>query len=140
MTGRCSRPADPCSKTFGSPVVHLGPLGSGQTAKLINNFVFTAQLSTAIDTFEFADRMGIDPGALGVVLAHGSGGSRAAAILSASGIDLTGLHGAAPLLRKDVDLVLDVAGRHGLDAPDQLLAAALRSLDMLEHPTESAGP
>ncbi len=130
----------PVLETFGSPVVHLGPLGSGQSAKLINNLVFTAQLSMALDTFEFADRMGIDQEALGAVLAHGSGGSRAAAILAASGIDLTGLRGAAPLLRKDVDLVQDVAGRHGVEAPHQLLGAALRSLELLERPTESAGP
>jgi 3-hydroxyisobutyrate dehydrogenase len=123
----------PMLETFGNPVIHLGPLGSGQTAKLINNLVFTAQISMALDTFSFADRLGIDPVALGTVLAHGSGGSRAATILSASGRDLTGLRSAASLLRKDVDLVLDVAKQRGADEPTMLLDAALRTLAVLQH-------
>ena len=99
----------PVFETFADPVIHLGPLGSGQTAKLLNNLVFTAQITLALDTFSFADRLGVDGAALAQVLAHGSGGSRAAAILAATGFDTTGLRGAAELLRKDVDLVLDVA-------------------------------
>ena len=122
----------PVFETFGNPVVHLGPLGSGQTAKLINNFVFTAQLSLALDTYAFADGLGIDPAALGAVLAHGSGGSRAAAIVAASGMDITGIRSAAPLLRKDVDLVHDVAGQSGTAEPALLLEAAVRTLALLE--------
>ncbi len=123
----------PVLETFGNPVVHLGPLGSGQVAKLINNFVFTAQLSMALDTFSFADGMGIDQAALAAVLDHGSGGSRAAAILSASGMDLTGIRSAASLLRKDVDLARDVARQNGTTVPALLLDAAVRMLDLLDH-------
>ena len=122
----------PMLETYGNPVIHLGPLGSGQMAKLINNFVFTAQISMALDTFSFADRLGIDPSALGAVLAHGSGGSRAATILSASGLDLTGLRSAASLLHKDVHLMLDVARQRGAAEPTMLLEAALRTLAVLQ--------
>jgi 3-hydroxyisobutyrate dehydrogenase len=38
----------PVFATFGNPVVHLGPLGSGLIVKLINNLVFTAQISIAL--------------------------------------------------------------------------------------------
>lgn len=123
----------PVLATFGSPVVHLGPLGSGQIAKLINNLVFTAHVSMALDTFSFAEQLGIDQVSLGNVLAHGSGGSRAADILLASGIDLTGLRSASSLLKKDVGLVLDVAGQNGATEPPLLLDAALRTLDLLEN-------
>lgn len=34
----------PVLETFGNPIVHLGPLGSGQMVKLLNNLVFTAQV------------------------------------------------------------------------------------------------
>src|SRR4051812_47483661 len=34
----------PVFATYADPVLHLGPLGSGQMAKLLNNFLFTAQL------------------------------------------------------------------------------------------------
>jgi 3-hydroxyisobutyrate dehydrogenase-like beta-hydroxyacid dehydrogenase len=73
----------PVFATFADPVLHLGPLGSGQLAKLLNNLVFTAQIAVATDTFGFADRLGVDRAALATVLAHGSGGSRAAATLAA---------------------------------------------------------
>jgi NAD(P)-dependent dehydrogenase (short-subunit alcohol dehydrogenase family)/3-hydroxyisobutyrate dehydrogenase-like beta-hydroxyacid dehydrogenase len=91
----------PVFETFGNPVVHLGPLGSGQMAKLINNLVFTAQISMALDTFSFVERLGLDQVALGNVLSHGSGGSRAIEILSASGVNLNGLRSHASLLNKN---------------------------------------
>jgi len=37
----------PVFDAFADPVIHLGPLGSGQLAKLLNNFVFTAQVGLA---------------------------------------------------------------------------------------------
>jgi 3-hydroxyisobutyrate dehydrogenase-like beta-hydroxyacid dehydrogenase len=123
----------PVLETFGSPVAHLGPLGSGQIAKLINNLVFTAHVSMALDTFSFAEQLGIDQVSLGNVLTHGSGGSRAVDILLASGIDLAGLRSAFSLLKKDVGLVLDVARQNGSIEPPMLVDAALRTLDLLEN-------
>jgi 3-hydroxyisobutyrate dehydrogenase len=122
----------PVFEAFADPVIHLGPLGSGQTAKLLNNLVFTAQVTVALDTYAFADRLGVDRGALAEVLAHGSGGSRAAALLAASGFDTAGLRGAAPLLRKDVDLVLDVARARGASEPDEVGRLARGTLATLE--------
>lgn len=130
----------PVLEAFGDPVVYLGPLGSGQTAKLINNFVFTAQLSLAVETYAFADELGVDRTALGAVLAHGSGGSRVAAIVSASGMDLAGIRAAAPLLRKDVDLVLDLARQRATTGPALLLEAAARSLVLLEQEVPTDQP
>jgi 3-hydroxyisobutyrate dehydrogenase len=122
----------PVFETFGNPVIHLGPLGSGQLAKLLNNLVFTAQITMALESFTFADNLAIERTALADVLAHGSGGSRAAAILAAGGFDLTGLRGAAGLLRKDVEIMLDVARRIGAPEPEPVVALAQRTLAMLE--------
>ncbi len=120
----------PVFETFADPIVHLGPLGRGQMAKLLNNLVFTAQIKTALDTYDLADRLGMDRQAVARVLASGSGGSRAAAILAATDFDLTGLRGAAPLLRKDVGIMAEVArsrsgARPGLleDLAGQAIAA-----------------
>jgi 3-hydroxyisobutyrate dehydrogenase len=121
----------PVFETFADPVIHLGPLGSGQMAKLLNNLVFTAQITMALDTFGFADRLGVDRAALAEVLAYGSGGSRVAAILAASGFDTSGIRGAAPLLRKDVDIVLDVARARGAAEPDAIVGLAERTLSTL---------
>ena len=120
----------PVLETFGGVVVHLGPLGSGQLAKLINNFVFTAQISIALETFVLAESFDMDPVALGEVLGSGSGGSRALAILSASKVDLTGIRSHAPLLKKDVDLVRDVTWKKGASEPPLILGAAINTLEL----------
>jgi len=123
--------ARPVLETFANPLLHLGPLGSGQMAKLLNNFVFTAQVGLALDTFTFADRLGIDRAAAAQVLASGSGGSRAAGILAAMGFDLTGLRGAVALLSKDVRIALEVAKAVGADAPAALSDLASGTLSTL---------
>jgi 3-hydroxyisobutyrate dehydrogenase-like beta-hydroxyacid dehydrogenase len=126
--------ARPVLETFANPLLHLGPLGSGQVAKLLNNFVFTAQIGLALETFAFADRLGIDRAAAAAVLAGGSGGSRAAAVLAASGFDLTGLRGAEPLLSKDVRLTREVAAARQATVPPPLADLADGTLETLRLP------
>ena len=36
-----------CSPRYADPIVHLGPLGSGQVAKILNNLLFSANLGSA---------------------------------------------------------------------------------------------
>lgn len=122
----------PVFDTFADPVIHLGPLGSGQQAKLLNNFVFTAQVTLALDTFTLADELGLDRNAVAQVLAHGTGGSRAAAILAASGFNTNGLRHALPLLRKDVGLLLDVADTARAPRPEILANLAEHTLSTLD--------
>ena len=122
----------PVFETYGEPVIHLGPIGSGQMAKLLNNFVFTAQIAAALETYAFASGLGVDRGALAQVLANASGGSRAAAILSFTDFDLSAIRQvAAPLLRKDVGLMLDVARSEGVPEPSALVGLAQRALATL---------
>ena len=121
----------PVFETYGNPVVHLGALGAGQMAKLFNNFVFTAQITVALETYGFAEALGVDRAGLAQVLAAGSGGSRVAAIIAAGGFDLAGLRGAAPLLRKDVAIMLDVAAAGGATPPAAIVELAQRTLATL---------
>ena len=124
----------PVFETFADPIVHLGRIGSGQVAKVLNNLVFTAQIAVALDTFALADGVGVDRAALADVLANGSGGSRCAAILASSGFNSAGVAQAASLLRKDVDIALDVA--KSAEAPPTVVLADLANtaLKMLEAP------
>ena len=125
--------ARPVLDTYADPLIHLGPLGSGQMAKLMNNFVFTAQIAVATDTYGLAADLGIDRAALARVLAHGSGGSRAADIVAASGFDLRPMaQVAAGLLRKDVGLTLDVAAAAGAAVAPTLTALTTRALTLLD--------
>lgn len=122
--------ARPVFDTYGDPVLHLGPLGSGQVAKLLNNFVFTAQLAVGLETFDFAHRLGVDRAALARVLAKGSGNSFGIGVVANSGFVTGGFKQVAEtLLTKDVNLMLDVAEKAGVAEPAhvaELARAALR--------------
>jgi 3-hydroxyisobutyrate dehydrogenase-like beta-hydroxyacid dehydrogenase len=123
----------PVFDTFADPVIHLGPLGSGQVAKLLNNFVFTAQVAVSLDTYAFAQDLGVDRGALAEVLAHGSGSSTVAGIVANMNFDLSGMaQVAAGLLRKDVDLTLDVARAAGAVPPAALVGLTDQALTALD--------
>lgn len=116
----------PVLDTYGDPVVHLGPLGAGQEAKVLNNAIFTAQLGLAAEVFEIARTRGLDPPALATVLARGSGRSYAAEIVQGSGFTLDGLAElAGSLLAKDVGILADHAALGDsalLDTADAALA------------------
>jgi 3-hydroxyisobutyrate dehydrogenase len=118
----------PVFDTFADPVIHLGPLGAGQMAKLVNNLVFTALVTLGLETFAFADELGMERRALAQVLANGSGGSQATAILARSGFDTAGLRGAVKNLDKDVRIVLEVARGLHASEPAQIVELAKRTL------------
>ena len=63
----------PVFETYADPVVHLGELGTGQTAKLLNNLLFTANLGTAVTALSLAQSLGIAPERLTEVVSRGSG-------------------------------------------------------------------
>ena len=115
----------PVLATFGDPILHLGPLGSGQEAKVLNNTVFAAQLALAAEVFVLAGERGLDRQAVAAILASGSGRSYAAEVVAGGGFDLEALAPfAGDLLAKDVAILVD---RAGLD-DTVLLAAADRAL------------
>jgi 3-hydroxyisobutyrate dehydrogenase len=136
MVGGQKRDVERCRpvfETFGNPVAHLGPLGSGELAKLLNNLVFVAQIGAALETFSSAEALGVEPTVLADVLSHGSGGSRAQVILAATNFDLTGLRHASALLQKDIDIVVDVFRTRDIPAPSRLLELARQTLEILKH-------
>jgi 3-hydroxyisobutyrate dehydrogenase len=124
----------PVFETYADPVVHLGDLGSGQTTKLLNNLLFTANLGTAAATLTLGKALGVSPERLTEVVSRGSGNSFALNVLDGDTAGLERLGGlAGALLQKDARLVVDVAEAAGarLDAVLDAADAALRSM---EHP------
>ena len=121
----------PILETFGNPVLHLGPLGAGQEAKLLNNTLFTAQLALAAEVFDVAAQRGLDQASVAQILATGSGRSFAADIVGGSGFNLDSMAaGAGTLLAKDVGIL---AAHTGLtDSP--LLNAADAALERMGVP------
>jgi 3-hydroxyisobutyrate dehydrogenase len=114
----------PVFATYADPVVHLGPLGSGQLTKLLNNVLFTAHLATAVSTLELGQALGVDAVRLAEVMSHGSGSSFALSRIAAAGgtLDRIAAH-AGPLLRKDVLLLADVAAAGNVPVGAVLAAA-----------------
>jgi 3-hydroxyisobutyrate dehydrogenase len=123
----------PVFETYGDPVVHLGELGTGQTTKLLNNLLFTANLGTAATALELAQSLGVAPERLVEVVSRSSGNSFALnAIGGIGGIDrLAPLAGT--LLQKDVRLIVDLAETAGARM-GAVLDAADATLTLMDHP------
>lgn len=99
--------ARPVFECYGNPISHLGPLGSGQMAKLLNNVAFYANLRAAATVLTVADEFGMDRNALIEVMKASSGRSMgldtAAGDLSSAMVDHILTMG-----RKDLDLAGDI--------------------------------
>jgi 3-hydroxyisobutyrate dehydrogenase len=123
----------PVFETYADPVVHLGGLGCGQTTKLLNNLLFTANLGTAAAALSLAQSLGVSPERLTEVVSRSSGNSFALnAIGGTGGLDrLAGLAGA--LLQKDVRLIVDLADRAAAGG-GAVLDAADAALTLMDHP------
>ncbi len=129
----------PVFATYADPVVHLGPVGSGQLTKLLNNLVFTANLGTAASALALGRALDVEPGRLAEVISHGSGSSFALSRIAAAGGTLERIASVAgPLLQKDVRLIAGIAdavgaGGAGGDSAGAVLAAADTALELMNH-------
>lgn len=65
----------PVLAAIASDVVHVGQLGSGQTAKLLNNLLLWSNVAAVTETMRLAAAMGLDTDAIADALARGSGRS-----------------------------------------------------------------
>jgi 3-hydroxyisobutyrate dehydrogenase len=109
------RRARPVFESFGDPVVHVGPVGSGQLVKLINNVVLTANFSILVDAVAMSQGFDMLPEVVLEVLRHGTGGSRAVDLLPDGGSTAAVGVRVHPLLGKDASIAFAVA--RALGAP-----------------------
>ena len=121
----------PVFATYADPIVHLGPLGSGQVTKILNNLLFTANLGSAMSTLELGESARIDRVRLCEVLTGGSATSKALGSIAGFGGTLDQLASiAGALLQKDVRHAASIAD--GASAPTGVAFdaadAALRSM------------
>ena len=123
----------PVFETYADPVVHLGELGSGQTTKLLNNLLFTANLGTAATALSLANSLGVSPDRLVEVISRGSGNSFALSTLGGiGGLErLAALAGT--LLQKDVRVIAELAERAAAH-PGAVLDAADATLTLMGNP------
>jgi 3-hydroxyisobutyrate dehydrogenase-like beta-hydroxyacid dehydrogenase len=129
------RRCQPLFVTYARLVVHLGGVGAGQYAKIVNNLIFYAQSALVHDGFTLAALFGLDLEALTSVLQNGSARSLALDFYLQYGQPATDECVAAlrqrmgDLLTKDVQLALELADP---DRPPlaSLAAAAERAVDV----------
>ena len=74
----------PVFATYADRIVYLGPLGSGQVTKILNNLLFTANLGSAISALELGESLGVDRNKLCEALTGGSMGDASVARSSTS--------------------------------------------------------
>lgn len=123
--------AKPVFETFGKTIVHLGEVGAGQRAKIVNNALMAANMGLAHAALGAGEALGIDRAALAELVKASSGRSFGFEVYARLPAPAAFGHGAA-LLRKDVDLLAALLPEHGAAgalraAADPFLAAAVGS-------------
>ncbi|MBJ7339680.1 MAG: NAD(P)-dependent oxidoreductase [Mycolicibacterium sp.] len=124
----------PVFATYSDAIVHLGGLGSGQVAKILNNLQFTANLGSALSTLALGDALGIARQRLCEVLNRGSATSKAISSIAMFGGTVEGLAPiAGALLQKDVRHAASLAST--ASAPQgTVFTVADTALESMDHP------
>jgi 3-hydroxyisobutyrate dehydrogenase len=65
--------ARPALAAMGANIVHVGPVGSGEVAKLCNNLIAGVATVAVSEAFRIAEGFGVDPGVLTRIIASSSG-------------------------------------------------------------------
>lgn len=99
----------PVLDTFARRIFHLGPVGSGQKAKLVNNSLLTANIAVAYHALQAARELGIDRQTLVELIRCSSGHSQGFDVSARMQTPDGFAHGGA-LLAKDVGLLGDALG------------------------------
>jgi 3-hydroxyisobutyrate dehydrogenase-like beta-hydroxyacid dehydrogenase len=105
----------PVLAAYADPILHVGALGDGQRVKLVNNALFGAQVQLAVEAERVARDLGVDPATALGAITRCSGTSRALelAVLFGSAAKLQ--QGAGRFIRKDMDVVEEVAREIGVE-------------------------
>lgn len=103
--------ATPVFETFSGSISHLGGVGAGQLAKLVNNSLMAANMALADAALEAGTALGIDRGAL-IELVKTSSGRSYAFEVRARLPDIAMFGHGAKLLAKDVGLLTAILGEN----------------------------
>jgi 3-hydroxyisobutyrate dehydrogenase-like beta-hydroxyacid dehydrogenase len=102
--------ARPVFESFGRLIVHLGEVGAGQHAKLINNTLMAANLGLAHNALVAGEKLGIGRAALAELVQASSGQSFALGVAARMPTPAAFSHGGG-LLAKDTRLLGEVLGQ-----------------------------
>ncbi len=118
--------AQPVLRAIGKTITHLGPLGSGQAAKAVNQVVISGAYLSVAEGLVLGMRAGLDPHRLVEALSAGAAQSWVLANRSGRVIDDDYPLGfRVALHRKDLGIALQLAGALDLELPVAALTAGL---------------
>jgi 3-hydroxyisobutyrate dehydrogenase len=119
--------ARPIFATFATTIAHLGPVGSGQLMKLLNNNLCYANAAIAVSALELAEQLGMDPRVAAGVLKVSSGASVGLSIVTEES-SLRKASGPSSNIAKDVQHFRHLLEKCGLaDAALATVAATTAS-------------
>jgi 3-hydroxyisobutyrate dehydrogenase len=133
--------ARPLLESFATTVRHVGPLGTGEVTKVVNNLMYYAQKALAVDAVAIARGSRQDVGATASTWTASSGASRALDQYIESGFaglvprSVGTLANSLAVIRKDLRLAQELAAAAGVDIKDaERLATHL--VEMMEREGE----
>jgi 3-hydroxyisobutyrate dehydrogenase-like beta-hydroxyacid dehydrogenase len=118
----------PVLHCYGDPVLHVGPIGTGQKVKLVNNALFAAHIGLLAESVRLGERLGVSESTLLAALGHGSATSRVLDIVAAGGSVNSFIEVAGEFVGKDVAVVRGIAEDLGSD-----LGALDGAIEVISH-------
>lgn len=110
--------AEPALRSYGKTVVRMGPAGSGQLTKMVNQICIAGLVQGLAEGLSFAARAGIDAKRAAEVMSGGAAQSWQMDNRAATMVDGEfGFGFAVDLMRKDLAICLDEARRNGARLP-----------------------
>ena len=128
----------PVFASYGKTIEHLGAIGSGQRAKVLNNVLCFVHLATASIAFEVATKLDLNPSELKNVLLNGSGSSSAMGYLVHQlEVDPEFATHALTMIEKDTGLYQELCVQRGISrtALDELAEASYKLIEKLASAT-----
>ncbi len=95
----------PALASYADPILHVGPSGSGQLVKLVNNALFAAQIGLVAEGVRLGSTLGLDEATLLDALTHGSSESRALSMIAHAGSASSFISAVGEFIGKDVAVV-----------------------------------
>jgi 3-hydroxyisobutyrate dehydrogenase len=116
----------PLLEILGSKIMHVGPVGAGQTCKACNQLFCALHMLACSEGIELAQKAGLDPKVMVEVVSSGAGGSWALANLGPKILQQDFDPGfMIDLLSKDLRLVMELAQEFKASMPGTALAQQL---------------
>jgi 3-hydroxyisobutyrate dehydrogenase-like beta-hydroxyacid dehydrogenase len=113
-------------EVLGSKIMHVGPVGAGQTCKACNQLFCALHMLACSEGIELAKKAGLDPKVMVEVVSSGAGGSWALQNLGPKILQQDFAPGfMIDLLSKDLRLVMELAQQYKASLPGTALAQQL---------------